>query len=343
MLAQAGLKPCPVIKARHMELDAYEAERNCRGCWYKASAAHCRPVAFSACAPKVKYAAPIVETPAAFRENGNWKTAQPSDAMLRGDWWTLFDDPQLDSLEQQIDVSNQNLKAAEAQFLAARALVRGTRSQLFPQVSAGPSIGAAQPSGTRAISNYHDTYTDLLLPVYVSYEVDVWGRIRSAISASQANAQATAADLESARLSLHAELAADYFALRGVDRDKQLLDSAVASYERALELTENRFRGGIASQADVALAETQLETTRAQAVDVEVGRATLEHAIALLIGKPAAEFVIEAAPRRIRPRRTFRSACPPPCSNDVRTSRPRNGVWPRPTLKSVWRRRRSIR
>jgi outer membrane protein TolC len=124
----------------------------------------------------------------------------------------------------------------------------------------------------------HRSVTDVVLPLDASYEADVWGRIHSAVEASRTSAQATAADLEAARLSLHAELAVDYFALRGVDRENQLLDSAVASFEKALELTQNRFRGGIASVADVALAETQLETTRAQAVDLQVGRATLEHA-----------------------------------------------------------------
>jgi NodT family efflux transporter outer membrane factor (OMF) lipoprotein len=284
---QAGRKPCRTITRRMAQ--AFRP------------AAALSLLALSACAPKTKYVAPVVETPAAFRENANWKTAEPSDTALRGDWWTLFSDPQLDALEQQIDISNETLKAAEAQFMAARALVRGTRSQLFPQVSAGPSIGGAQPSGNRATSSFHDAYADFLLPVYVSYEVDVWGRIHSAVSASRANAQATAADLEAARLSLHAELAVDYFALRGVERDKQLLDSAVSSYERALALTQSRFNGGIASQADVALAETQLETTRAQAMDVEVGRAALEHAIALLVGRPASEFAIPVAPHDATP------------------------------------------
>jgi NodT family efflux transporter outer membrane factor (OMF) lipoprotein len=154
----------------------------------------------------------------------------------------------------------------------------------------------AQPSGNRPASTFHQAGNDFLLPVDVTYEADVWGRIHSAVSASRAAAQASAADVETARLSLHAELASDYFTLRGIDRDRQLLDAAVESFEKALELTQNRFQGGIASQADVAQAETVLETTRAQAVDVAVGRAALEHAIAVLIGKPASAVSIAVKP-----------------------------------------------
>jgi NodT family efflux transporter outer membrane factor (OMF) lipoprotein len=253
-------------------------------------------VAVSACAPKVKYVQPTVEIAPAFRENADWKTAQPADDALRGNWWELFGDPDLNALEQQIDVSNQTLKAAAAQYAQARALVRGTRATLFPTVDFSPSAVRAEASGNRPASNIHQAASDFVLPVDVSYEADVWGRIHSAVSASRAAAQASAADLETARLSLHAELAADYFALRGADRDRQLLDSAVESFEKALELTQNRFQGGIASQADVAQAETVLETTRAQAVDVAVGRASLEHAIAILIGKPASALTIAVAP-----------------------------------------------
>jgi NodT family efflux transporter outer membrane factor (OMF) lipoprotein len=253
-------------------------------------------VAVSACAPKVKYVQPTVEIAPAFRENADWKTAQPADDVLRGNWWELFGDPDLNALEQQIDVSNQTLKAAAAQYAQARALVRGTRATLFPTVDFSPSAVRAEASGNRPASNIHQAASDFVLPVDVSYEADVWGRIHSAVSASRAAAQASAADLETARLSLHAELAADYFALRGADRDRQLLDSAVESFEKALELTQNRFQGGIASQADVAQAETVLETTRAQAVDVAVGRASLEHAIAILIGKPASALTIAVAP-----------------------------------------------
>jgi len=258
-------------------------------------------VAVSACAPKVKYVQPTVEVAPAFRENADWKTAQPADDVLRGTWWELFGDPDLNALEQQVDISNQTLKAADARFAQARALVRGTRASLFPTVDVVPSAVRAQASGNRPASTVHQAANDFILPVDVSYEADVWGRIHSAVSASRAAAQASAADLETARLSLHAELAVDYFALRGADRDRQLLDAAVESFEKALELTQNRFQGGIASQADVAQAETVLETTRAQAVDVAVGRASLEHAIAILIGKPASALTIAVAPMREAP------------------------------------------
>jgi len=250
----------------------------------------------SGCAPKTKYIPPPVEIAPAFRENADWKPAEPGDDLLRGNWWELFNDPELNALEQQIEVGSQTLRAAEAQFAQARAIVRGTRASLFPTVDVSPSATRAQSSGNRPSSTFHQASNDFILPVDVTYEADVWGRIRSAVSASQAAAQASAADVESARLSLHAELASDYFTLRGIDRDRQLLDAAVESFDKALELTRNRFQGGIASQADVAQAETVLETTRAQAVDVAAGRAALEHAIAVLIGRPASVFSVALKP-----------------------------------------------
>ena len=250
----------------------------------------------SGCIRRAPYAAPAAETAPAFKENENWKVATPADAALKGQWWTAFGDPELNALEEQIAVSNQTLKAAEAQLQFARASLRGARANFGPQISLGPSIAAAQQSGTRAISNFHDTYGDFLLPVDVSYEADVWGRIRGTVNVASATLQAAGADLESASLSLHADLAVDYFMLRGLDGERQLLDNTVAAYQRALELTTNRYRGGITSAADVAQAQTQLETTRAQAVDVGVARASLEHAIAVLTGHPAAAFSLTVAP-----------------------------------------------
>ena len=248
------------------------------------------------CASHARYATPTAAAPPAFKENANWKTAQPADAALRGKWWEVFGNPELNGLEEQIAVSNQTLKGVAAQYEQARAFLRGTRSALFPEVGADPSISRARQSGNRAASLFHATYSDFLAPVSASYEPDVWGRVRGSIEASRTAAQASAADVESVSLSLHAELAADYFTLRGLDRERQLLDSAVSAFEKALELTQNRYRGGLASQADVALAETQLETTRAQAVDVDVARAQVEHAIAVLVGRPASSFALAVAP-----------------------------------------------
>ena len=251
----------------------------------------------ASCAPKTKYVPPQAPAPAAYRENAGWKLVEPADAAQRGPWWEIYGDPDLNALESRIQVSNPTLRGAAARFAEARAAVGGARAELFPQASVTPAVAIVKPSGNRAISSFHDVYADYLLPGSVSYEPDLWGRIRGTIEASRTAAQATAADLENVSLSLHAELALDYFALRGVDREKELLDSAVASYERALELTENRFQGGLASQADVALAETQLETTRAQAVDVTVARAALEHAIAVLVGQSPSEFTLAPAAR----------------------------------------------
>jgi NodT family efflux transporter outer membrane factor (OMF) lipoprotein len=253
---------------------------------------------FSACAHPSPYTRPTAPSADAFKESLEWKAATPSDEAGRGDWWELFGDPELSRLERQIDVSNQNLKAAEARFAEARAAVRATRASLYPQVAAAPAATASRPSGNKATSSFHDVYGDILLPVDVSYEVDAWGRIHGAVNAIVAEAQASAADLETARLSLHAELAVDYFELQGIDRERQLLDEAVRNYEQTLQLTNNRFQGGIASLADVALAETQLETTRALAMDEGVERAALEHAIAVLVGEPASAFALQESPIR---------------------------------------------
>jgi NodT family efflux transporter outer membrane factor (OMF) lipoprotein len=250
----------------------------------------------AACAPKTAYSPPPLTVVPAFKELENWKPAQPRDADVRGVWWDLFNDPALAALETRIDVSNQTLKEAEAQFAQARAALRGARANLAPQVVAVPGVSVGRASANRAVSSFHDTFADFVLPVDASYEADVWGRLHGIVEASRTSAQATAADLETARLSVHAELATDYFALRGLDREQAILNSAVDSYAQALQLTQNRFRGGLSSAADVAQAETQLETTRVQAVDLGVERAALEHAIAILIGEPPATFRLPSSP-----------------------------------------------
>jgi NodT family efflux transporter outer membrane factor (OMF) lipoprotein len=251
------------------------------------------------CSVGPRYARPSAPTPSIYKElPPDWKTAQPVDFAGKGNWWEVFQDPYLNSLEEQINVSNQNLKSAEASFVQARDLVRINRSAYYPTVSANPSAQRVHASTDRpnGASAPQTTYNDWLLPVDASYEVDVWGRVRHTVQQARANAQASAGDLESVRLSLHAELASDYFQARALDAQAQLLDSTVSAYERALELTQNRYHGGVASQVDVAQAQTQLETTRAQAIDVHVQRAQLEHAIAVLIGKSPADFSLLVAP-----------------------------------------------
>jgi NodT family efflux transporter outer membrane factor (OMF) lipoprotein len=239
---------------------------------------------------------PAPQVPPAFRESADWKTGEPSDQLRRGSWWEVFGDPQLDALEATIDVSNDTLRGAQARFLQARAAVGIARGSRYPQVGTAPQITAGTESGNRPDATGHKRVSDFLLPVDVSYEADVWGRVRLGIAAARASAQASAADLEAVRLSLHAELALDYFELRGIDAERVILDNSVAAFQRALELTRNRFSGGLASQADVSLAETQLEATRAQAVDLGARRAGLEHAIAVLTGRPPSALQLPSSP-----------------------------------------------
>jgi NodT family efflux transporter outer membrane factor (OMF) lipoprotein len=230
---------------------------------------------------------------------GNWKPAQPNDQNLGGTWWTIFQDPQLDALELEVNVSNQNLKAAEAQFRQARAVLRYNRADYYPTVTAGASATRTRVSANRPPpSSIFDgiTYNDFALPFDFSYQADVWGRVRRTVESSREQAQASAADLATVNLSMHSDLAIDYFLARSLDAEEQLLNSTVTQYEQALELIETRFAGGIASEVEVQQARTQLETTRAQAIDVGVARAQYEHAVAILIGKPPAEFSLPPLP-----------------------------------------------
>jgi NodT family efflux transporter outer membrane factor (OMF) lipoprotein len=243
------------------------------------------------CTVGPKYVKPTAEVPSDYKEAGaDFKQAQPSDELAKGRWWEIYGDPQLNSLEDSITVSNQTLKAQQAQFAEARAAIRIARSQFFPSVTGSLSSSHYTQSTNRALNSPTTSYQDYLLPLDVSYEPDLWGRVRRTVEASRSEAQASAADLANVDLSLHAELAVDYFQSRGLDAEKELLDSTVVSYQRALDLTQSRYQGGIASAVDVAQAQTQLETTRGQSLDVEVSRAAYEHAIAVLTGKPPSEF-----------------------------------------------------
>src|SRR6266478_2736890 len=254
---------------------------------------------FSGCEVGPKYHTPVVQAPAAYKEVGNWKPAQPNDQNLGGTWWTIFQDPLLDALELQVNVSNQNLKAADAQYRQARAVLRYSRADYYPTVTAGPSATRTRVSNNRPpLSSTFDgiTYNDFVLPFDFSYQADVWGRVRRTVESYREQAQASAADLATVNLSMHADLALDYFQARSLDAEEQLLNSTVKQYEQALELNESRFQGGIGSEVEVEQAKTQLQTTRAAAIDVGVLRAQYEHAVAILIGKPPAQFTLPPLP-----------------------------------------------
>jgi len=261
----------------------------------------------SACIVGPNYAKPATPVAASFKEPlppnfkeaEGWKQGEPKDDLHRGKWWEVFNDPGLNALEEQIDVSNQTLAAAEAQFRGARAAIRVAHSGLYPVLTGGASVVGNGTSGsltnTRAIGA---TQTAVLTvpSAGATWAPDLWGQVRRTIEAATATAQASAADLENARLSIQGEVALDYFQLRGQDAQKQLLDSTVKAYEDALRLTQNRYAQGVASQVDVVQAQTQLEQTRAQSTETEVTRQQFEHAIAILIGKPPSQLTIAMAP-----------------------------------------------
>jgi NodT family efflux transporter outer membrane factor (OMF) lipoprotein len=268
-------------------------------------------VLLKGCDKAPKYAKPPVATPPAykeiapeaFKETDDWKFAHPNDAVIRGKWWEMFGDAQLNTLEEQLNTANQNIALADANFRAARAIVKESRSEYFPTVTTSPSIIVSRQSGAATHSNVSPgrQSVNYTLPFDATWEPDFWGRIRNTVVASASEAQASAADLQNVRLSVEAELAFDYYQLRSQDAEKALLDASITAYQQQLELTRVRFQTGIASDEDVAQAETQLETTQAQATDLGIARAQLEHAIALLTGQPASTFSLPAAPSDSKP------------------------------------------
>jgi NodT family efflux transporter outer membrane factor (OMF) lipoprotein len=249
------------------------------------------------CAVGPKYKAPAVPAPAAYKEIGNWKTAQPSEQNLGGNWWEIFHDSQLNALEQQINVSNQNLKAAVAQYQESVAALRYAHADYYPTITTDPSATRERYSANRPASSAHGvTFNDFVLPVNLSYQVNAWGRVSRNVESYREQAQASAADLAVVNLSMHAALAVDYFAARTLDAEEKLLKDTVAQYEQALNLNEDRYEGGLASEVEVEQARTILETTRAQLVDVGVARAQYEHAAAVLVGKAPADFTLPPLP-----------------------------------------------
>jgi NodT family efflux transporter outer membrane factor (OMF) lipoprotein len=268
-------------------------------------------LALAGCDLAPPYKPPAVTVPDAFKEDvvakpgthakkGPWQEAQPADDTPRGRWWQAYRDPELNRLEAQVDVANPTLAATIAVYDQARAFALEAEAGLYPTLSVGGAISTNKQSALRPLRSkgqpsYYGANT---IGAQANYEVDVWGRVRDFVAAGKASAQASAADLEALRLSLHAELANDYVTLRGLDEQIRLLNDTVTAYRQALTLVQNRFRGDIASGVDVAQAETQLASAKAQISDVMSRRQLLEHAIATLIGQPAPMFSLaeSAAP-----------------------------------------------
>ncbi|MCL4500876.1 MAG: efflux transporter outer membrane subunit [Deltaproteobacteria bacterium] len=269
---------------------------------------------FSGCSVGPDYHRPPAETPVSYKENAGWKVAQPRDELPRGKWWEVFNDPQLNALEEQVDINNQNIATAEANFRQALAQIRVSRAAYFPTVSGGPSwsrfrrsenLGSSNRNlagasgtgpGSGSISTFPGaTFSDYLLNFNAAWELDIWGKVRRSVESSKASAQSSAANLEVARLSAQATLAQSYFQLRIQDEQKRLQDEIAAAYKKILDRNKHRYAVGVASRNDVALAETQYKNAQAQAIDLGTQRAQLEHAIATLIGKPASTFSIPLA------------------------------------------------
>jgi NodT family efflux transporter outer membrane factor (OMF) lipoprotein len=254
-------------------------------------------VLLSACAVGPDYVRPSAETPPAFKEQAGWKIAQPSDTAIPVKWWEVYNDPVLNSLEEQVNISNQTLIQAEAQYREAKALVRGAQANFYPTV--GATVSSTR-SGGLSSSNRATTASNTTAPpstsdslsVSASWEPDLWGHVRRLVEASRSSAQASAAELQAMRLSTQAALAQAYFQLRDQDADRQLYDKTVIDYKKSLVLTQNQYDSGIVPRDNVVVADTLVKTTEAQAIDFDVARATTEHAIATLVGKPASTFSI---------------------------------------------------
>jgi NodT family efflux transporter outer membrane factor (OMF) lipoprotein len=279
---------------------------------------------FNGCNVGPKYHPPTEQAPAAYKEITpanqkdveNWKTAQPSDDTLRGKWWEIFNDSELNTLEDQVNVSNQSIASAEASFMAARAMVREARAQLFPTVTTDPSVTREKQSanlkefstsssgstgGSTPTATASKAFTDYDFPFDATWVPDLWGKIRNTVNASAYGAQASAADLANTRLSMQADVAVDYFELRSQDSLKQLLDTTVQAYQESLRLTKVLYATGIDNDESVAQAETQLESTEAQDTNVGILRSQYEHAIAVLVGQPASTFSIPVEPLKTPP------------------------------------------
>jgi len=244
----------------------------------------------SGCAIGPRYQRPVAQTPQALKEmagNDQWKMATPSDGLLKGKWWEIFGDPELNRLEELVDVDNQNVKVAEAQFRQARAIVLANHANYYPSIGSTPAISQSyiEKKASHSFS----------LPATATWEPDLWGRVRLSVENAVSGAQVSAADLENIRLSQHALLATDYFLLAAQDMQLKLLSDTIEAYEKNLQLTTNRHAGGVASRSDITLAQTQLAGAKAQSTEMRIARAQDEHAIAMLTGQPPASLEIGAS------------------------------------------------
>ncbi len=247
----------------------------------------------AACSVGPDYVRPTAVVPKEFKELKGWKEATPRDHEIKTAWWKAFNDPVLNSLVDKVNVSNQSLAQAEAQYRQALAMVQGARAAYFPRVTTSASATRSRPANV-STSSGTDTATQYSVSGGISWEIDLWGKVRRQVESSTATAQASAADLQALRLSIQTEVAQNYFQLRIIDVQKRILDDTVAAYRKSLELTQNRYKAGVAAKADVIQAQTQLKSTEAQAIDTGVQRAQLEHAIAILMGQAPADFALPA-------------------------------------------------
>jgi NodT family efflux transporter outer membrane factor (OMF) lipoprotein len=253
----------------------------------------------AACSFAPVYTVPqSAETPAGYRESEGWAAAQPGDELPKGKWWTIFDDSALDAFEDKAHRANQNLKAAFARLEQARADTRIARADLFPAISTTASAkrGRVSPNSPTYTAGAPTEGNDFLLEADLSYEADLWGRVRNSVAAARATQQASAADVAAVDLSIQAEVATDYFGLRSYDTQQELLQKTIEAYGKALDLTQTLFDGGAAALSDVAQAKTQLYNAQTQASDIHLQRAQLEHGIAVLLGENPSVFQIPANP-----------------------------------------------
>jgi NodT family efflux transporter outer membrane factor (OMF) lipoprotein len=273
----------------------------------------------SGCAVGPKYHPPAPQPPAAvykesptqFKENEGWTVAQPSDSKLRGKWWEIFNDSELNALEEQVDINNQNIKQFFENFMEARAIVREARSQYFPTLAVAPAFSRSRTSGNLSTTPVNTTgkgtaipqlqFTTYSLPLEASWEPDLWGKVRNTVRQSQYAAQVSAADLENERLTEQASLAQFFFEIRGQDQLQKIFNDTVDADQKALDLTRALYETGIDDQISVVEAETTLQSAQAGATNVGIARAQFEHAIAVLVGKAATNFSISVRPMTAAP------------------------------------------